>query len=129
MEYGFGKTVAGSVATVRPRVEEALKSQGFGILTEIDVQATLKKKINVDFKPYLILGACNPPLAHRALTAEEEIGLMLPCNVILYQTGDNEVKVTAFDPAVGMGMIGNEKLTAVGEEAKTKLQAALDAIA
>jgi len=127
-KYGFGKIVSGTVASVRPKVEAALKSQGFGILTEIDVQATLKKKLDLNYKPYIILGACNPPLAHQALTAEEEIGLLLPCNVILYECGQNQVKVSVFDPVFGLGMIGNPELDKVGAQAKAKLEAALAAV-
>jgi uncharacterized protein (DUF302 family) len=126
--YGFGKTVKGTLETVRPKVEQALKEQGFGVLTEIDVKATMKKKLDVDYSPYVILGACNPQLAHRALTIETEIGLLLPCNVIIYQIEVGSVRVTIFDPKAGMEMAGNPKLDPIGTEAKQRLKAALDAV-
>jgi uncharacterized protein (DUF302 family) len=126
--YGFGKTVQGTLETVRPRVEEALKEQGFGILTEIDVKATMKRKLDVDFVPYLILGACNPGLAHRALTVESDIGLLLPCNVVIYEVDGDHVRVAAFDPKAGMEMAGNTKLDDIGAEARRRLEAALDAV-
>lgn len=127
-EYGFGTVLDGALEEVRPRVEAALKEEGFGILTEIDVKATLKKKIDVDFKPYVILGACNPPLAHRALSAETDIGLMLPCNVVLYEQEPGRTTVRAFDPEVGMRIAGNPDLNSIGREAKERLERALGAL-
>ncbi len=126
--YSFGKTVKGTLETVRPKVEQALKEQGFGVLTEIDVKATMKKKLDVDFVPYVILGACNPQLAHRALTVETDIGLLLPCNVVIYQIDDGRVRVAMFDPKAGMEMAANPKLDEIGAEAKRRLEAALDAV-
>jgi uncharacterized protein (DUF302 family) len=126
--YGFGKTVKGTMETVRPKVEEALKEQGFGVLTEIDVKATMKKKLDIDFRPYVIIGACNPQLAHRALKVETEIGLLLPCNVIIYQADDDKTRVVVFDPKAGMEMAGNPKLDEIGAEAKRRLEAVLDAV-
>ncbi len=126
--YGFGKTVKGTLETVRPKVEQALKEQGFGVLTEIDVKATLKKKLDVDFMPYVIIGACNPQLAHRALTIETEIGLLLPCNVIIYQIEEGSVRIAVFDPKAGMEMAANPKLDPIGSEAKRRLEAALESI-
>jgi uncharacterized protein (DUF302 family) len=126
--YAFGKTVKGTVETVRPKVEQALKEQGFGVLTEIDVKATMKKKLDVDYSPYLILGACNPQLAHRALMVETDIGVLLPCNVVIYQTDEDHTRVAIFDPKTGMEMAGNPKLDEIGAEAKRRLEAVLDAV-
>lgn len=126
--YSFGKTVKGTLETVRPKVEEALKQQGFGVLTEIDVKATLKKKLDIDFRPYVILGACNPNLAHQALAIETEVGLLLPCNVIIYQADDDNTRVAIFDPKAGMEMAGNPKLDPIGAEAKRRLEAVLESI-
>ena len=108
-----------------PKVREALKAQGFGILTEIDVRATLREKLNQDFRPYTILGACNPRLAHRALESNLDIGLLLPCNVIVYESDGGSV-VSAFDPEVGMRLADSVALDAVASEAKALLIKALD---
>lgn len=99
---------------------EALKAEGFGVLTEIDVKATLKKKLDVDFRKYVILGACNPPLAHNALNTELEIGLLLPCNVIVYEEGDGSV-VSAIDPVAAMGMVDKPELEPIAEQVRAKL--------
>ena len=104
------------------KVTEALKVEGFGILTEIDVQATLKKKLDVDLKPYKILGACNPPNAYKALQAEEQIGLMLPCNVIVYVNDESKTVVAAVDPIVSMQAVENEQLAGIANEIRTKLE-------
>ncbi|MEJ2263804.1 MAG: DUF302 domain-containing protein [Anaerolineales bacterium] len=103
------------------RVIEELKKEGFGVLTEIDVQTTLKKKLDVDFRKYVILGACNPPLAHRALTTERNIGLLLPCNVIVYEEGDGSV-IGILDPISMMSVTENPDLDPVAQEAKKRLQ-------
>jgi uncharacterized protein (DUF302 family) len=107
--------------TALSRVTEALKTEGFGVLTEIDVQATLKKKLDVDFRPYKILGACNPPLAYRALQAAPEVGLLLPCNVTVTQVGKNEIEVSLVDPLAMMDVIQHPALDAVAREARAKL--------
>jgi len=112
----------------RPRVEAALKGEGFGVLTEIDVRATLKKKLDVDVEPYLILGACNPPLAYKALQIDPMIGLMLPCNVVLRQAGD-DVVVSVVDPLAMMNIRGNADLEAVAVEAAGRLKRVQDALA
>lgn len=126
--YGFGITVDLPYAEAVERVKAALKEQGFGVLSEIDVKATLKDKLGVDFRPYVILGACNPPLAHRAFTAELDIGLILPCNVIVYEANGGSV-VAAFDPEVGLGLVGNPALEPIAREAKERLRRALDSLA
>lgn len=128
--YGMDIKLKGTLDEVKANVVEALKTQGFGILTEIDVQKTLKQKIGVDFKPYLILGACNPQLAHRALSTDESIGLLLPCNVVLKREGD-EVAVSILDPEVMFSVVEpetKEALAALPQEAKSRLQAALAAL-
>jgi uncharacterized protein (DUF302 family) len=103
-------------------VTEALKEEGFGVLTEIDVKNTLKQKLNVDFRPYKILGACNPGLAHRALTEAPEIGLLLPCNVTLAQPGDGQVEVSLVDPLAMLGIVQNPALEEIAAEAAQKLE-------
>jgi uncharacterized protein (DUF302 family) len=107
------------------RVTSALKAQGFGVLTTIDVRQTLKQKLGRDFRPYVILGACNPVLADRALHAELEVGLLLPCNVVVYERGPNESTVAAMAPLPAMGLIGNPAIVSVAKEADAKLRAAL----
>ncbi len=106
---------------------EALKSEGFGVLTEIDVKATLKKKLDVDFRKYVILGACNPPLAHEALSTELEIGLLLPCNVIVYEEGDGAV-VSTIDPLTALGIVGNMELENMAEQVNTKLRRVINSL-
>jgi len=106
---------------------EALKAQGFGVLTEIDVKETLREKLGVEFRRYVILGACNPPLAHRALQAETDIGLLLPCNVIVYEKDGGSV-VSAMDPQMALGIVENPTLAPVAEEAAAKLRSAIDAL-
>lgn len=120
MSYYFAKATAYSFEEALARVTEELKNEGFGVLTEIDVQATLKKKLNVDFRRYKILGACNPPFAHQALQAEEYIGAMLPCNVIV-QEKDGGVEVAAVDPIASMASVQNEKLGGIAEQVRGKL--------
>jgi len=127
MQYGFSKTTNYSFEQAIEKVTDELKKEGFGVLTSIDVKETLKKKINVDFKKYTILGACNPPLAHQALLAEEELGLLLPCNVIVYEKNDKTV-VSIFDPNVMAHLIDNPEMKKVAEEVKSKLQRVLDAV-
>lgn len=126
--YGFTKKTALSFDDAITNVTDELKKEGFGILTEIDVTATLKKKLDVDFKPYRILGACNPPYAHKALQSEEEIGLMLPCNVIVYVNDAGETMVSAIDPIASMAAVKNEKLMPVAEEIREKLKRVIDAL-
>jgi uncharacterized protein (DUF302 family) len=112
------------------RVTSALKEQGFGVLTEIDVKATMKKKLDVDFKKYMILGACNPPLAHRALTAEPEIGLLLPCNVIVFEDEQQGGSIVSLvDPLAMMGFVDNPALAPVAQDARTRLEKVAAALA
>lgn len=110
MEYYFTKTITGSFENAIEKVTEALKGEGFGILTEIDIKATLKKKLDVDFYNYKILGACNPPFAYKALLAEDKIGTMLPCNVIVQEKVAGQVEVSAVDPMASMQAIENAEL-------------------
>jgi len=127
MQYGFSKTTDYSFEQAIEKVTEELKKEGFGALTTINVKDTLKKKINVDFKNYTILGACNPPFAHQVLQAEEEIGLLLPCNVIVYEKDDKTV-VSIFDPMIMTEVIDNPKVKPVAEEVKKKLEKVFQAL-
>jgi len=124
MQYGFSKTVDLPFEQTIEKVTEELKKEGFGVLTTIDVKETLKNKIDVDFKKYTILGACNPPIAHKALQTEEEIGLLLPCNVIVYEK-ENQTKVSMFDPILMTNVVDNEQMEPIAKEVKEKLQRAL----
>ncbi len=117
---GFGLDLNVPYDQAVERVTAALKEQGFGVLTEIDVRATMKQKLDVDFRPYTILGACNPPLAHRALSIDLEIGLMLPCNVVVYER-DGGSRVEFLDPVAALGMVENERLVPVAKEARERL--------
>lgn len=124
LRYGYKRTLEGSLATVEPRVREALAEEGFGILTEIDVKETLKEKLDVDFRPYSILGACNPQLANRALSARADVGLLLPCNVTVEAADDGGSIVRIADPAVMLGVGGFEddaEVRAVADEARALL--------
>ena len=122
MTYHFSKTLTLGMDDAIARVTEELKKEGFGILTEIDVQKTLKAKIDVDFRPYRILGACNPGFAHKALLAEDKIGTMLPCNVIVQQHAPGSVEVSAVDPMESMKAIENPALGSIATEVRNKLQ-------
>ncbi|MGK9476704.1 DUF302 domain-containing protein [Melioribacter sp. OK-6-Me] len=126
--YGFSKVVNLGYEEAIEKVTEELKKEGFGILTEIDVKETLKKKLDVDFKPYKILGACNPPFAHKALQSEEQIGLMLPCNVIVYVNEQNETIVAVIDPIASMQAVNNDKLGEVAETIQSKLKNVIDSL-
>jgi uncharacterized protein (DUF302 family) len=127
IEYGIRVTTDLDYRAAIDAVTAALKDQGFGVLTEIDIKATLKKKIGADFRRYVILGACHPQLAHRALNAEVELGLLLPCNVIVYE-GDEGTVVAAVDPKVMLGVVDNKELAAVALEAESRLRAAVESI-
>ncbi len=127
--YGLSVKVDTPYDAARQRAIDALQEQGFGILTEIDVKATLKKKLDVDFRHYTILGACNPPLAHKALTSETDIGLLLPCNVIVYENEDGSSTVAAIDAEVQLGIVGRDDLGQLAGEVTGKLKKALEAVA
>jgi uncharacterized protein (DUF302 family) len=122
MNYYFNKTVKGTFEEVIDKVTKGLKEEGFGILTEIDIKETLKKKLDVDFKKYIILGACNPPYAYKALQAEDKIGTMLPCNVIVQEIEEGLVEVAAINPMVSMQAVENEKLKDIASEITSLLQ-------
>ncbi len=128
MSYYFSKTIQASFSEAIEQVTEALAKEGFGILTQIDVQATLKKKLDVDFKPYTILGACNPPFAYKALQAEEKVGTMLPCNVIVLEKSPGEVEVAAVDPLASMQAIQNPGLEGIAREIQSKLQSIIQSL-
>jgi uncharacterized protein (DUF302 family) len=124
MKYGFSKTTNLSYEQAIEKVTDELKKEGFGVLTTIDVKETLKKKLDVDFMKYVILGACNPPFAHKALTAEEEIGLLLPCNVAVYEKASATV-VSIFDPMVMMAIVENSAMKPIAAEVRARLERVL----
>jgi uncharacterized protein (DUF302 family) len=126
-QYSFGTTLNMPYEEAVKHVKEALKAEGFGVLTEIDVRKTLQEKLGTEMEPYIILGACNPQLAHRALQQEPEIGLLLPCNVVV-RTEGNGSRVEIADPKSMLGIVGNEQLDAIAQEAAQKLQHALAAL-
>lgn len=126
MSYHFSKTIELPFDDAIARVMESLKNEGFGILTEIDVQSTLKKKLNIDFKRYKILGACNPALAYEALKLEDKIGTMLPCNIIIQEQANGGVELSAVDPMASMGSIGNPALTVIAEQVQAKLKKVIE---
>jgi len=127
--YALTRETALSYEEADRRVREALKEEGFGVLTEIDVKDTLKKKLDVDFQKYEILGACNPPLAHQALQTEADIGLLLPCNVVVRELPDGRTMVEALDPVTQLGVAGNEALGPVAEDVRQRMQRVLDSLA
>ena len=120
--YGFSVKLKGTFDEVVARVTDALKTEGFGVLSDIDIQAAMKAKLGIDRLPYRILGACNPPLAHKAIEAEPDIGMLLPCNVIVRQEADGSVTVGFMDPAAVLGLVQRKELEALGTEVREKLQ-------
>jgi uncharacterized protein (DUF302 family) len=128
IQYGFGKVVDLEFDAALARVTQELQKEGFGILTDIDVAATLKKKLDKDMPPYRILGACNPPLAHRAITAEPSIGLLLPCNVVVREDDRREVHVEIMDPIAMMALVGKPEMASLAGEVREKLERALQAV-
>ena len=128
MTYYFSKIVETDFDAAVRRAKAALEAEGFGILTEIDVNATLKRKLDVDFRPYLILGACNPKLAHQALQLEDKIGTMLPCNVIVQQLDGGRVEIAAVDPVASMQAVGNAQLGELAGAVRRKLKTAIEGL-
>ncbi|MFE3866835.1 DUF302 domain-containing protein [Flavobacterium sp. LS2P90] len=126
MEYYFSKIITDSFENAIQKVTEALKAEGFGILTEIDLKATLKKKLEVDFYNYTILGACNPPFAYKALLAEDKIGTMLPCNVIVQEKVAGQIEVSAVDPAASMLAVENKELVEIAAEIRDRLKKVIE---
>jgi uncharacterized protein (DUF302 family) len=126
MEYYFSKKITDSFENAIEKVTEALKTEGFGILTEIDLKATLKKKLDVDFYNYTILGACNPSFAYKALLAEDKIGTMLPCNIIVQEKVAGQIEVSAVDPAASMQAVENEALTEIATEIRGRLKKVIE---
>lgn len=127
--YGMSTTVPLEYGVAVERARTALAAEGFGILAEMDIAATLKSKLNVDFRPYVILGACNPPLAHRALMAERDIGLLLPCNVVVYAADEpGHSVVAAMDPVQALQLTGNPNIGAIAEEVRARLHRVLEAV-
>ena len=127
--YGFKRTLAMSVEDADQRLRDELKKEGFGILTEIDVKATLKEKLDVDFRPYKILGACNPPLAHQALNSETDIGLLLPCNVIVYEGDEDGTSVVGvLDPKVQLGITGRSDIDHLADDVSARMERVLAAL-
>jgi len=127
VDYGFVKEVENDFEAVVKKVEETLKQAGFGIITSIDIKEKFKEKLGIEFKKYMILGACNPAYAHKAIEAEENIGLMLPCNVIVYEK-DEKVVIAAIKPSVAMKMIKNEKLKKIAKDVETKIKDVIEKI-
>jgi len=127
--YAFTRTLDTSCENAISKVTEALKQEGFGVLTEIDVKETLKKKLGVDFRKYVILGACNPPYAYRTLQTDLDVGLLLPCNVIVYETDDKKAYVSALNPVSALQVIKNRELRKIAEEVSEKLKRVVDKVA
>lgn len=125
--FSFSRVIALGYEEAIAKVKEALRSEGFGVLTEIDVRKTLKEKLNRDFPKYIILGACNPPLAHQVLQAEPEVGVFLPCNVLVYEQGGKTV-ISAMDPEAIMVMVRNEKVGEVAKQVRQKMEKVLDSL-
>jgi uncharacterized protein (DUF302 family) len=127
VQYGIGRDLDDPYDVVRPRVVAALKAEGFGVITEIDVQKTMKEKLGVDGRPHVILGACNPKLAHAALEVEADLGLLLPCNVVVYET-DAGTRVAAVNAGAMLGMVDNERLAPIADEVQTRLDRVLKSL-
>lgn len=128
MSYYFTKIVEGTFSKVIENVTAELRKEGFGILTEIDVKATLKNKLDIEFRNYRILGACNPPFAYKALQVEEKVGTMLPCNVVVQEKPDGKIEVSAVDPVASMQAIDNPLLTEVAQDIRQKLKKVINNI-
>ena len=126
--YGFSTTTSGSMADVEAKVVAALQAEGFGVLTEIDVKAVMKKKLDLDKRPYKILGACNPVLANQALTAEPDIGLLLPCNVVIREEENGDMTVAFMDPKAVLQLVNRPEIAELAGEVRAKLERVRDAI-
>ncbi|NHK27018.1 DUF302 domain-containing protein [Parvularcula flava] len=128
MSYYFAKTISASFEDAIEQVTAALRQEGFGVLTEIDVSATMKKKLDKDFRPYRILGACNPQMAWQALQAEDKIGVMLPCNVIVQKIANDEIEIAAVDPVASMSSVENENLGSIAADVRSRLQKVIESL-
>jgi uncharacterized protein (DUF302 family) len=129
MDYYISTTLNTSFESARAKVEEALKDEGFGVISEVDMQEKLKDKLNVDFRKYTVLGACNPPMAYDALQTENKVGLLLPCNVILQEIAPNKIEVASIDPFVSMQIVDNDELSRIAKEVKVRLESFINNLA
>ncbi|HPR63734.1 MAG TPA: DUF302 domain-containing protein [Thermoanaerobaculia bacterium] len=126
MDYYMSRRVSGTFSEIVDRIRLELKAEGFGVLTEIDVRSTLKKKLDVDYPNYIILGACNPPFAHKALMVEPPIGVLLPCNVVVRELPDQGIEVLAMDPVGAMAVVGRPEMSEIAQAVRSKIEAALN---